>query len=394
MRYTRCPLVEETTKSEVPPIMMTINTIFTLNDEVQPAILLEALHDMLKLYPVFGFVFEQEGDKIYLVDCDDPVSLYETDKIIVPYTANIGKHRFAVGYSGQNIYISVDHRLSDGAGVQLFFGKMLERYGRLLDGTAEEISGPAYDISLMYQQLPVLPEGDFKQYKQYIAKGEMIKLPDSSVGSLYRLFTCQISEEAFMDYVKSREITALAAISQIVGRGIFNIYPEKEDFIRIAFVISSKKVLKMEKSFADSLDFGIVDIPRDEIDNTDCLKRVSADIKGQITDENIIYDALHDGGEKMEIFTSRATFACSYLRLNNANQDFIKKHQSVPLCFSPVPKVDVRTIGGIMEFTVAGLPGCETLYNAVKQGLELSGFNPVSEEIQQVVIENDTLAVI
>lgn len=394
MRYGRNFFAEEISKIGIPRLMLSLNTRFFLRQNVQPEILLTALRDTLKLYPVFGFTFEQEGDKIYFADDDEPVSVYETDRIHVPDQVQFGRHLFFVGYFGNMISISVDHRLSDGSGVQLFFGKMLERYSQLLSGTAEEITGPAYDVSLMLRQKPDIPHNDYRLYKPFTCDGEMLRLPAPTMGKPYRSFICRVDEQLFMDYVRRHDTTALAAISQITDKGIFSLDSFKGDYIRTDFVISTKKALGMENSFMNLLEFGTIDITRGEVNDPSCLKRVCADIKGQISEENIRALALRYGDSIPIAPASCSTYSCSYLRLGGVHNELIEKHQSVPIFFGPVPKVDVRAGGGMMEFIVAGLPECEILYNAVKTGLAETGFSILNEERLLIEMENDMLTVI
>lgn len=391
MRYGRSLFAEEFSKTGMPRLMMTLNTRFFLQENVQPEILLTALRDTLKLYPVFGFTFERDGDKIYFADDDEPVSIYETDKIHVPDWVKFGRHLFFVGYCGNMISISVDHRLSDGSGVQLFFGKMLERYSQLLAGTAEEIIGPAYDVSLMLRQNPEIPHKEYQLYQPFTCEGEMLRLPALNMGKPYRNFICRVDEQLFMNYVRQHETTALAAISQMIDNGIFSLGTFKGDYIRTSFVISSKKALGMERSFMNLLEFGTIDITHAEANDPSCLKRVCADVKGQITEENIRALALHSRDYDP---VSCSTYTCSYLRLSGVHSELIEKHQSVPLFFGPVPKVDVRAGGGLMEFIVAGSPECEILYNGVKAGLVAAGFNILNEECLLIETENDVLTVV
>lgn len=394
MRYGRSNFAELAYRMKLPKLMLTINSRFILKKDVQPDVLLQAIRDCLKLYPLFGCTFEQEGDKFYFVDNDAPLSLYETDKFIFPDGKRLNGYLFFVGYSGRTVSISVDHRLSDGSGVQRFFGTVFRRYGDLLNGSAEEITGPAYDVSLMYQQTPTIPAGDHREYQPFACEGEVIRLPGMTEEKPYRSFTCRADESVFMDYTRKHETTALAAISQITGKGIFALYPEKGDFVRMLFVMNMKKALGLERSFTNMLEHGMVDISRKEADDPACLKRMCADIKGQIADENIFYQKLYAKENRLFDLRTHASYVCSYLRADGMSDGVVESHQSVPLCFDPIPKLDVRACGGCMEFTVTGSPQCEVLYNAVKIGLAETGIPILGETRQTFEVETDRVSIL
>lgn len=392
MRYVRSIIAEMTKKANVPKLMLTINSRFVLKQDVQPDVLLQALRDCQKLYPVFGCTFEQEGDKIYLADNDAPFCLYETDKIIIPDEKRLNGYLLFVGYSGRAISVSVDHRLSDGSGVQSFFGKVLQRYEDLLNGCAEEVTGPAYDVSLMFQQAPVIPERDYREYLPYSCAGKPVRFPEVTAEKPYRCLTCRVDETAFMDYVRKHETTALAAISQITDKGIFRLYPDGGDFARMAFIISTKKALGMERSFANLIDQGVLELSRSEADDPECLKRMAADIKGQIADENIFYQATHMMEDKVRMTAMKSTYVCSYLRLVGKQDSIVEKHQAIPLTFDPAPKLDVRAYSGSVDFVVSGTPYCAPLYEAVKLGLAAVGIPILGEVRQTIEIENNTIS--
>lgn len=392
MRHMICEHEKVMRAQGVSHLTMTINSRFWLKQDVDPDVLLTALQDTLKLYPIFGMTYEQDGDDVWLCDNDEPPAIYEEDRILVPDGKRMGGRLYFVGYKRRMISLSADHIFSDGMGVQKFFNTMLERYGKLLDGTAEPITGPAYDLETMYRQVPSIPPADYRKYEPFRATGEAIHLPIVTNASPYRVYTCKVSESAFMDYVRKHESSAMAAIFQVASRGIFSRHPEG-DYIRMIMIVSTKKALGMEESFANMWGYAAVDITREEADDPGCLKRIRADIKGLNSEDNIRYETIHPNPMETYQLSLNTAFLSSYLRLGDQTNGVAEKHQSIPISINGLPKLDVRASDGWMEFVVAGSPECLPFYECVKYGLTLSGFEIASEEVQEIELSDEMIIV-
>ena len=381
MRYIRNINSEHMDIKGISPVTTYIIYRVEFVEEISKEALFHAYQDVVACYPVFGFGLEREDGMQYLVDLTVPVKVHNTDQILFPDGKSLDGHLVFIGYSGTMMNLVINHRLTDGHGISIFLGKLLERYELWLSGTAVAITEPAYDISLMVQQTAAIPVATEDQpYEPFVHPGEVLRLP-SAAGKTYYTHVLYVDEKDFIALAHSKGASPFVMMNLLIADGLFRMNPDSGTHVSVGFSISNRKALGMEGSFSNIVEHGVLSIGRDEPEDSDHLERMKNDVKGQASPENFRFcwkDVKFRFTKTYRIITQSSYF-CSYLRMKEVRSKLVKEHYQLNPCSRQ--QVSVNACLGRMEFIVSGPTGCDTLYPALKLGLEGVGLKAVEEKM-------------
>lgn len=125
--------------------------VVTMRDDVDHALLLDAVNSAMKRYPYFSVFPQKSGDSIQLQFNEAPVPVFKDGRCVVLGTKESDGHLLAFGCDGRRIILHASHYIADGMGISPLLMSVLYLYVSTKYGidalSSERISMPNDPIS-------------------------------------------------------------------------------------------------------------------------------------------------------------------------------------------------------------------------------------------------------
>lgn len=102
--------------------------VITMCDEVDHAILLEAVNSAIKRYPYFSVFPQKNGDSIQLQFNQAPIPVFKDGRCVVLGSKECNGHLLAFGCEAQRIILHASHYIADGMGISPLLMSVLYLY--------------------------------------------------------------------------------------------------------------------------------------------------------------------------------------------------------------------------------------------------------------------------
>ena len=102
--------------------------VVTMRDDVDYALLLDAVNSAMKRYPYFSVFPQKNGESIQLQFNEAPVPVFKDSRSVVLGTKESDGHLLAFGCEGRRIILHVSHYVADGMGISPLLMSVLYLY--------------------------------------------------------------------------------------------------------------------------------------------------------------------------------------------------------------------------------------------------------------------------
>ena len=102
--------------------------VVTMRDDVDYALLLDAVNTAMKRYPYFSVFPKKNGENIELQFNEEPVQVFNDGRCVVLGTNESRGHLLAFGCEGRKIFLHASHYIADGMGITPLLMSVLYLY--------------------------------------------------------------------------------------------------------------------------------------------------------------------------------------------------------------------------------------------------------------------------
>ncbi len=225
----------------------TVSARITMLDDVDGALMREAVQEAILRYPYLSVRAELEDGWYVLKENTAPIPVLESREPIPLGGAEADGHLIAVRYFGRELEFELFHGLTDGCGnirfmKTVFYYYCSKKYGVLLDRDGvflKEDPIPEEEINDPYPDAvsdEIVPEG------RYVHKGAVQLFPEGTNGMWHSVI--KLPEDAFLRFSKQSDGSPAVMTALLMARAVRVVLGETEKPIVCGMAMDMRPVLK------------------------------------------------------------------------------------------------------------------------------------------------------
>lgn len=272
---------------------------FTMNHEVDGALLQKALDDTLKVYPLVNQNLVFEDGKLYFAPNAHKAEVIHLDGGITPGSERLNGHQFYVTYFENRIRVCVSHGITDGGGFFEFGNTLVHRYlcekeGRNIYAPAvRKIEDGAFEDDLI--DFYTLDFNDSLKENTYQIESACYTLPEAISKGENIVSILTVDESDFIALTKKYASSVSVFVFYLIAKAIYALRSDaSSQNIMARITVNARNILglphnQLNCSLGAHLSLCLEDTGESKTAQT--LAWLKQSLKEQLSQENIVHDA-------------------------------------------------------------------------------------------------------
>lgn len=377
----------------VPYMSYTITNV-KLKEELNLETLQQALNDTLVAYPRMSYGCVMENGQLYFVENNLPLEIQVTDKPLLPDGDALNGHLVSVTLWQNDLTFICNHTLTDGTGAKSFISFLMQRYAELIDGNADEITAPLYDVDLMNEEMDITK---LNYPKDFQPDPPLVRGASYPVGEYEPVFTTdsfRISEEGFMKFVKEKKTSPAVALGALMARQILNAIPENDLPVNFDVFSNLREHVGLEKTMTNCVNSTFLSLSREDMKQENYLETLRTTLKRRNSSDYVRYALCElDRDLIRNHMLLNTAFCISYTgKAEGGNLGFVEKMNIYRMVNMDV-LIDMKAQNGYFNVSIANDNPNNPLTDMLKTAFREIGLEIYEETKTMVTPENGRITI-
>lgn len=343
-------------------------------DNIDYDLMQKALDDTLILLPRMSYSCILENGTLYCVENKIPLKLQITNNPILPDGEVLDRHLISVAAFNNQLFVVMNHSITDGIGIKIFINCLINRYQELLRGDATHIDGPMYDVNLMNQEYEAADLSYPNEYipEEPVLRGMNFNQPEHE--TCYTTDIFRINEEQFMKYVKENKTSPAVAFSAILAKEMLETQPQNNLPIVFMLPCNIRNLIGLDKTLVNCLSGVFLSLSKEDIKTDNYLETLKNKLRAMASQNQIRYEISQSPTFYYKKYiNSNLQFVLSYTgKVSDHVTEFVTKCNTYRFVGRGTT-VDVKTEDGWFNIGVSSNNYNNPLTDLLKKGLKEIG---------------------
>lgn len=253
--------------------MIGIRFVASFVDPVDPALLQEAVSEVVGAADYFRIQMTSENGAITVSDNQNPCLLYE-GTALRKIPAETNGYLFYVSYEGSTMYFTWDHFLTDGRGVLRFMNELLKAYCNRRYGLCLKMDPLTFPYGFPQEKLLSLYT---RQQVHLRLPGQVAQKESGFSNKILRL-----DKQDLIQFALAHEVKPFSALLYLLGRAVWSTL--EEPYRSFSFPVDCRKQLGVDRALYNCvvvMNRGFEANP----DDPDLIKKVDAEVRQAVNPE-------------------------------------------------------------------------------------------------------------